>query len=199
MALVTVEELVEYMSQINLTDNQKIAAQQVLDGVQQQLESYLNRPLSPVRVREAGMSDWSGVVRASVTPIHSVISVEAMHGTAVEQEPTITPVPPEDAERIYDAISTTKIESTVVPGGIYVGGTGAWYVIEYVGGYKGYVDDGIKLDIMRVAAREMTENHDDVLSIKTDFAAEPNAPVIVKGWQDDELRKWDRQRRRVIC
>jgi hypothetical protein len=144
------------------------------------------------------VSDWSGVVYASVTPIHQVLSIEPMHGTQTTQDPIITPIDVADADRVLDLLSSSPIVYTVVPGGVYVGGAGSWWVIDYIGGYKGFVDEGLRTDILRVAAREMTDNHDDVLSIKTDFAAEPNAPVIVKGWHDDELKKWDRQRRRVI-
>ena len=57
----------------------------------------------------------------------------------------------------------------------------------------------IKLGILRVAAREMTMNHDDVLSIKDDFAREPaNAAEIRKGWTPEDLAPFERLRRRTV-
>lgn len=198
MSLVTVEELIEYMSDIRLTPNQRVAAQYVIDGVQQELENYLNRPLEPVLVREAGVSDYDGIVYASVTPVHEVRSIEPLTGTPTTYETVIEPIDVDEFDRIMDRLPSTSIGPTAVAGGIYAGQIGRWFVITYVGGYKGYVDAALKLDIMRVAAREMTDNHDDVLSIKTDFAQEPNVPPVILGWTPDELKKWDRQRRRVI-
>ena len=198
MSLVTVDELIEYMSDIRLTQNQRVAAQYVIDGVQQELENYLNRPVEPVLVREVGYADRDGIVNVSVTPVHEVRSVERMDVTPTTYEPVIEPIDPDEFDRVVDYLPSTANAMTAVPGGIYTGSTGVWFSVVYVGGYKGYVDAALKLAIMRVAARERTNNHDDALSIKTDFAQEPNVPPIQIGWTQDELKKWDRLRRRVI-
>jgi hypothetical protein len=45
----------------------------------------------------------------------------------------------------------------------------------------------------------MTMNHDDVLSIKDDFAREPaNAAEIRKGWTPEDLAPFERLRRRTV-
>jgi hypothetical protein len=60
--------------------------------------------------------------------------------------------------------------------------------------------DSIMLAILRVAAREFQTNHDDTMSLRDTSATTPTDPVPVprKGWQDDELRQFDRIRRRVV-
>lgn len=197
MALVSVDDLTEYMSDISLTSSQRAAAQVVLDGVQQELETYLNRPLSPVMVREIGVADHSGFLQVSVSPVHQIVSIQPYLGDERTQEAVVTPLDRELNERTVDWLPVTGAVTSVTSGHIYTGYPTGWVIVKYIGGYNGYVDDALRLNIMRVAAREMTMNHDDTLSLKDDFPREPANAVQAKGWQPDELRKWDRLRRRV--
>jgi hypothetical protein len=197
MALVTVADLRKYMSDISLSANQQAVAQRVLDGTQQMLELHLGRPVQPVQVREKRRSDSMGDVALSVTPVYKVISLRRM-GTADAVIPSrdLVPLSEDEVNRVWDAMPETNI---AVPGGIHVGQTFRWYVVEYIGGYNGYVDDALKLAILEVASRTMTVNHDDVLTIKDDIAREPaNASSLQKGWTIDELTMFDRIRRRTV-
>lgn len=196
MAIVTVADLRKYMSDISLTANQQSIAQTVLDGTQQQLELYLGRPIQPVQVREKARSNGSGDLTLSVTPVQKIIDLRVLTTTdSVTPSVDTTPLSEEEVDRVWDAMSVSDM---IVPGGAYVGRWFTWYVVEYIGGYNGFVDDALKLAVLEVASRTMTVNHDDVLSIKDDIAREPaNAASIEKGWRDEELRRFDRLRRRI--
>lgn len=197
MALVTVTDLREYMSNVSLNAAQTRTAQVVLDGTQQALELHLNRPVQPVQVREKRRANNSGDLHLSVAPVHTVISLRAL-GSADEATFTtdITPLSADEADRVWDAMS---VEDAIVPGGLSSLSPGAWYVVEYVGGYNGWADDALKLAILEVASRTMTVNHDDVLTIKDDMASEPGRTAsLVKGWTEDELKRFDRLRRRLV-
>lgn len=197
MAIVTVSDLRKYMSDISLTPNQQQSAQLVLDGVQQQLELYLGRPVQPVQVREKARSNGSGDLTLSVTPVYKIIDLRVLTTTgSITPAVDSTPLAEDEVDRIWDAMSVSDI---IVPGGAYVGRWFTWYIVEYVGGYNGFSDAALQLAILEVASRTMTVNHDDVLSIKDDIAREPaNASSIQKGWRPEELRQFDRLRRRVV-
>lgn len=196
MALVTATDLREYMSDVSLSPGQMRTAQTVLDGVQQTLETYLNRPVQIMQVRERRQSNSSGDLVLTVTPIYKVLSLRPL-GAITPTTMTvfdITPLTPEDIDRVWD---TMPGNNNVVPGGIYVSQPGAWYTVEYIGGYNGYANDQIKLAILEVASRIMTTNHDDTMSLKEGIANEPSGQPLVRGWTDEELRRFDRLRRRT--
>jgi hypothetical protein len=197
MAIVTVADLRKYMSDISLSANQQQAAQMVLDGVQQQLELYIGRPVQPVQVREKARSNGSGDLTLSVTPVYQILNLRVLttSGMVVPNVDT-TPIAEAEVDRLWDAMS---VNNMIVPGGAHVGRWFTWYIVEYIGGYNGFVDDALKLAILEVASRTMTVNHDDVLSIKDDIAREPaNASSIQKGWRPEELQQFDRLRRRIV-
>ena len=72
MALVTVTDLREYMSDVSLTNRRYAPQQTVLDGVQQSLELYLGRPYRS-QVREKRRSNADGDLMLSVTPVYTII------------------------------------------------------------------------------------------------------------------------------
>ena len=197
MAIVTVAELREYMSGVSLTASQQKAAQIVIEGTQEELETYLGRPVQFVQVREKLRSDGSGDLTFSVAPVQKIISLRMLgQATGPSLTTDITPLSEAEAERVVDRMS---LQNIIIPGGAYVGRAFSWYIVEYVGGYSGYADKALKLAIMEVASRTMTVNHDDVISIKDDFAREPNNEArIQKGWRDEELKRFDRLRRRTV-
>ena len=198
MALVTVADLRKYMSDISLSSKQMDMAQLALDAAQQALETYLGRPVQPVQVREKRRSNSAGDLVLSVTPVHQVLSVRLSSATenTIPTDPTPIALTASDIDRLWDAAPTSY---NIVPGGVYVGRSRTYYVIEYIGGYNGYADDFLKNQILEVASRTMTVNHDDTLTIKGDMAQEPSgAQQIKKGWTEDELKQFDRLRRRVV-
>lgn len=210
MTLVTVDELTSYMGGLELTGNQRgIVEQVILPGVQQDLETYLNRPVEPVHIREGLRADEYGWVWLRTTPVHQILSVTVSDGTDIT--PTFD-VPAAMAVlgdlRNLDEWGNPELYKYQVGGGgavlpagfypLYGGLSRPFYRVDYVAGYNGYVNEGLKLDICRIAAREAEMQFDDTMSLRgggTEAAQDSdNRP---KGWTADELVRWDRLRRRV--
>lgn len=197
MAIVTVTELREYMSQVSLNQAQLRSAQIVLDGTQQALERHLNRPVQLMQVRERVTSDWNGDIYLSVTPVHKVISLRAAEsGASVTLTVDSTPLAPQEVSRLWDAMPE---QLEIFPGGVRTGKADIDLDVQYIGGYNGYVDYDLKLKIMEVASRTITFNQDDTLSLKGSSAREPAGTPTFRdrGWRDDELKQLDRLRRRT--
>lgn len=207
MALVEVDELVSYMGGITLTTAQKTHVQEViLPGIQQELENYCNRPLEPVIVREGLRPDDRGFLWFRVTPIHEITSVTRSDGSTVTLN--TTPVAPTvsnpDDLRVYDEWGTPELYGYQLSA-FSLGYMGyptmvatPYYLAIYTAGYNGFVNEALRLDIMRVGARECEMQFDDTMSLRggqTEAASDSDSRV--KGWTQDELSKWDRLRRRV--
>lgn len=210
----TVDDLVAFMSGVTLTDDQRtMAAPVVLDGVQAALEVWLNRPIQPVLVREIIRSDADYRLWTTVAPIHYVVGlleVTETSGAALipSAAPALTTLTLADYQAFDNStvpddgneVITTIRRMDTMPHASYILATypDQDYQVDYVGGYNGFADPALKLAILRVAAREMTENHDDTLSIKEDFAKDVPAQPMLKGWQPHELTPLRRLKRRVL-
>lgn len=73
------------------------------------------------------------------------------------------------------------------------------YYVEYKAGYYGPYDNKLKLAILEVASREADRMYSDNVEITDGQAsASKAADTRTKGWQDDELKKFTRLKRRVI-
>lgn len=182
--IVSTSDLIDYMSGINLNAPQETAAEFVLAGIQADLERYLNRPLEPRTITETVRVDTDGRLHTTVSPI---ISVDSTSGLMIQ------------AGSLYVGSS---VGSTFTLGTF---GMEEYRTVTYVAGIDARTDPqyaDVRLSIMRVASREMTNRHDDTLSVKgleTDNVGEPTGPQNgVQGWTYDELRMHDRLRKRVI-
>lgn len=201
--LVSRDELIRYMSDISLTDSQKAAVDDSLRGVQGELEIYLNRPVQPVHIREVAMGSCDGSVYLTVTPVHRVLSVSTYNG-AYDQQPVtqLDPVPMEEVEGIRGLDDAVGFGANFrrIPGGIYGSYSNQYVLVEYIGGYIGYWDEGLKQAIKRVAAREIESNHDDSVNLRPEGGGQTAASdPRQRGWTQDELRALDRLRRRVMA
>lgn len=203
MSLVTVEDLIAYMNGVDFGELQTTAAQLVLDGTQSDLELYLSRNLTQVHVREKVSTDYNGEARLTYSPAQRILSIKPTNGAAVV--PTvIVPDALQDttlfAEEGVRVIDRQPSQMNIVPGGVFIGISRAWFIIEYLaGGFVTPYLPKIKLAILEVASRTMTLNHDDTVGVKGDVLGEvPNYHVVKKGWQEDELKQFDGLRRRTI-
>ena len=208
--IVSVDELKSYMSDITLSESQEAAVEEVLAGIQQDLEDHINRPLQPVQVREYIQTDSLGYANVRVSPVWKVIRRDQMDGmTSFLSYDLTTPYVPPVLERdpligedgtVIDYWGVESWGAPIhVPGGIFIGVPDTWFAIEYVGGALGFMNQKVKLAIMRVAAREVTGLHDNTLSLRqgnAEPAADPDPRP--KGWTDEELQRFERMRRRVI-
>ena len=207
MAVVTTEELIAYMSGISLGVQQTASAQAVINGIQKELELHLNRSLEPVHVRQKVQTNERGEARLKYSPIQQILSYKTINSTL--QIPTAiipdalqtTTLTKSDGTEL-DVIDLVPSQYNIVNGGVYLGSIWTWYVIEYIGG--GLVAeelDAVKTAILRVASRDVMNNHDQAISLKGDTMSEPTEtiPQLPLGWQPDELAKLEKLRRRVVA
>lgn len=200
--IVTVEELIRYMRNTHLTGDRLQEARSTLISVQEELEIYLNRPVEPVQVREVIGVDHAGHGYFSITPIWKVISVTPM-GRLYDLVPYVPPIMSRDPlvgsdGRVHDR--TGALLNTTPHSSLYVGPANSGnYLVEYIGGYNWYTKNAVKQQIKRVAAREIARNNDDTINFRDDSAEKSEkADDDVKGWTEEELKKFERYRRRVI-
>lgn len=176
-SFVKVSELKDYMSGIGLDADQASASQDVVDGVQRELERHCQRYFTR-RVRtEALYPDEFGRLWPKAVP---VVSVSSPLGLTTEGG---------NPNALVGAVG----------GGYW--GSSAPVLVTYIGGLDPDGDDlhDVRVAILRVASREVSALHSDVLD-PNDLSARParDRDNRVLGWTDDELRKFDRLRRRTV-
>lgn len=187
MGVVTVPEFRNYLSGLNVSDIQEQSMSMTLAGVQSELEKYLNRPVQEQRVMEEADVEENGNVYLGVTPIVAVYGIyyPGPLGEADLNNPINVASP-----------SFFRKNSNYLRLGLYAGGT---VFVDYKGGINGDKNPGIKLAIMRVAAREFMHNHGDSMSLSnTEARPESDPTPTPKGWTVDELTQFDRLRRRTV-
>lgn len=217
--LVSVANLVAYMGNMELTPEQEAEAEEILSGVQGELERYLNRPVEPVHVRESRPVDERGFIVFTVTPVIRINFIKDPEGNDITL-PTAVSLPPIAAvpgvDRTWDRVGAGEVSGA--PYEFFVG-YGNWFMppdslgwvigdplspygrsfyCDYVGGYNGESDDDMVNAIKRVAARECERQFDDTLTIRgasQDAALQSDSRN--KGWTTDELKEFSRVRRRI--
>lgn len=200
-SIVDVADFKKYMSNVNLDADQWASADLVLAGVQQELETYLNRPIQPIRIREVCHVDDAGYINLTATPVWEITEMVVVGG-GTPLPATVATLTMDDATVVANYIHNNYASGPMrVPGGVRVGYMpDTDILVDYIGGWDGYQVAGLKLAIMRVAAREMTAQNDDFLSLQSSTAQEGSKPDDRDlGWTVDELVRWDRLRRRVIA
>ena len=185
MSVVTLPEFQNYMSGIRMTEIQQLDAVAILDGVQSELEIYINRPLQQRRMTEQVECDPLGRVFLSVTPIVSVYGVYRTNIDGTQGE-VVDP----------DALP----QRWFTRGGNFLTlNRGGVFFIDYLGGVNADIVPAVKLAIKRVAAREYVAKHGDNMVVQSTELRPPEDPTpIPKGWTDEELAKFDRLRRRTV-
>lgn len=204
MALVNPDDLARYMSGIRMNDTQKQSAEDILAGVQSDLEDHINRPLEPVRSREMVRVDRSGYLNVRHTPVHAVLRIQD-YGSTLPSRPTdvVENYQPEASESIplVDYAPVNNGSNMIVPGGVKYGTPGGYVLIEYLAGNTEFVRRAlpkVKLAIMRVAAREFDAMHNDSMRVRGG-STEATPPPTEIGWTDAEKAEFDRLRRRVMA
>lgn len=202
--LVQVNELKAYMGGWN--DYNDGAISDVLLGVQQELETWLNRPLEYIQIREIVQSDRQGFLYLSVTPVRKVISCGVTTASDLIDVPDNLVEPyvmvrdallDEDA-RIVDRTTAYTTSFRPAAGGLWVNAPFTSYLVEYIGGYNYYTDEALKLAIKRVAAREVRRYYVDDASMNLgglDNTEQGDTRLV--GWTKEELTRLERYRRRV--
>lgn len=210
--LVSVAELTEYMGGFQmLPARQTFVETVILPGIQGELENHCNRPLELVHVREA---DPEGYIVFSVTPVVSFVGVTRSDGEAVtipkplpDPLPAMTPIPGITRELDIAGVGVTPYPHKLYVGPILFTGPTLFltqapvsYLAEYVGGINGTKVPGLKTAIMRVAAREVEKQFDETMSLRGGgVEAADDSDDRDKYWTEEELKQWDRYRRRVTA
>lgn len=203
--LVSAEELSAYMSGIRLNNTQMEAATAVLAGVQASLETHLHRLLEPVRAREMVRVDRNGFLNVRHTPVTGVLRIQDYGSTLPSLPGSVVPnyTPESNVDLpLRDYVPVNNGLHMIVPGGIKYGSPDQYVLVEYVAGGDRRVQDHLpqlKLAIMRVAAREVQFMHDDTMSLRNATASTPADTIPQKGWTEEELRQFDRLRRRIMA
>lgn len=212
--LVTAAELVTYMQGIVLTTEQTTFVEEiVLPGVQQELETYLGRPVEAMHVREARTPDSEGFIFLTVTPVWEVLSFN--YGSDAN---VVVPTTYKPAALTLTAPGVSLWDPAQHGTGNEPWGTGqANYInlfdyspvyigrptqvlVEYIGGYNGHANESLKLGIMRVAAREVGRLFDNTIGLLGGSGqAAQEGDRREKGWTEAELKGYDRMRRRVVA
>lgn len=172
--VVSTGELKDYMSGIGLDADQAEAAQDILDGLQQQLERYCQRPMVRREVTETLWPDEYGRLWPTATP---VVSISVPTGLAVQGNSIV-------------GVSYGPLAGPIAGGAVSV---------TYVGGVDGKNEPDVRLAILRAAAREVDARHSDVVAVN-DLSERPAQPIDRRdyGFTDVELAQFDRFRRRTV-
>lgn len=194
--------LIAYMSGIGLTADQTSALQDVLDGTQRELERYCRRWFQRKTWVEWLTPDEFGRLWPTSVP---VLSVSDPAGLTPYQDNSLrgwSPVgSPISLGQLGGGIDRYLMQG--VSGGVISDGFagGANVLTTYIGGLDPDGDDiqDVRTGILRVAAREAEVRHDDTLD-PSDLEARNPAQHDKRtiGWTTDELKKFDRLRRRTV-
>lgn len=174
-------DLKDYMSGIGLDADQAEASQDVLDGLQRELERHCRRLFERKERTERVRVDELGRVWPRAVPVVSITS-------------------PVDTFTVgwgnmLDPVSSLTLAA---PWGL----PGGFVELTYVGGLDPEEDDlhDVRIAILRAAAREVTDRHDDTLSVKdTDARDRQRTDKRELGFTEAELKKFDRLRRRTVA
>lgn len=171
--IVSVDELNDFMSNPEWGAPQRYAAELAIAGAQAEVEEYLNRPVELQERVETVYTEGDGAVWLSATPVRSVVSV----------------VDPSPGALAFN---------WVFRGGFLWYGTAADVpvTVTYVGGLDGPNEPAIRLTVLRVAAREMQNRHDDALGVKDLDTADVDPLPL--GLQDEDRLRISRRRRRTV-
>lgn len=207
MALVTVSDLKTYMD-ISFSNRQEDAAQFVIDGLQSELETYLRRPVEVATFVEVHVMDNHdvGIPMSAFFYNHNYNTTNV--STEMSQPPTtvylnnspvisvasVTIVHPLN-NTVYAQVADRDFIVRTYGIDLYTAYANDRVTVTYNAGYAGGNIKLFKIMILRAAAREVQNMHDDVVGIKDLSARE----VALKetGFLEQELvavKRWRRNR-----
>lgn len=209
MALVTLEELKDYMD-FTLTNTQEDAAQLVLDGLQDELEFVIRRPAEVRSFTEDWLVLDHGGSASVGSPFYGSGSAISYGGSYVEyaqptviylsQSPvvTVSSVTQQNFSTSSPTTLTAGTDYSVAKFGIYVYGAqvNSRITVSYTAGIDGTTLPYFKLVLLRAAAREMQNMHDDTVGLK-DLTTRNVAPLTT-GFTDSEVARLSRYKRKRI-
>ena len=197
--LVSVAELRQKLNGVRFNDGQVSEATILLSGLQEEIETFLNRPVEPTLVRELASADANGIARLAVTPVISVFEVSRFGTTNNTVTSSWTSIAPKDRDGYPEGRKMAFMgNGYIVPGGVRVGVPGVSYFVEYVGGLTGTPVAGIKRAILQIAARTWTAERGDAVALQDGNPSDTDNLVGPSGWTYEELGRFARYQRRVV-
>lgn len=208
MALVTQTDLERYMD-IKFSNRQSHAAEFVLDGLQGEMESILRRPVEQTQFTESYRVESTniGIPNASFFYDYSLDTTKSGEVLSFLQPPytvylrnspvvsvtslTVTAPNPESATQTLTEGSDFIVRRYGVD--VYRTFANDRIDITYTAGLDGANLPFFKLLILRAAAREMQNMHDDVVGLK-DLETRNVAPLTT-GFTPEEIQSLRKHRR----
>lgn len=216
MAVITLPELTSYMggnpAQSPLTQSQQeLVSTTIIPGIQQELEKYLNMTVELVQVRESLAPEPDGFIYFTYAPVRKLINaVWSQTGAVALELNQFTPDPlvvdPSITRPVIDRTATSATSSSYryytgissFPG-LYSGVNPAYMVVDYIAGYNGSADQGLRTALLRVTAREVERLFDTVAGVRNGSLENVSeSDTRQKGWTVEELQALNRLKRRVI-
>lgn len=211
MALITSNDIMTYMD-ITFSNVQEDAADIVIEGLQAELEAYLRRPLEQqeftetYRVPDYGTGlpsnayhyNYDSVNVSDTQIVSSGISYIPVYTLYLDNSPVVsvsslTITRPSSIASV--SVQTAEDDYIVRPYGVdlYNAGANDKIDITYTAGLDGASIKIFKLLMLRAAAREMQNMHDDVVGLK-DLTTRNVAPLET-GFSERELMSIKKYRR----
>jgi hypothetical protein len=212
MSIISFDELSAYMGGPSVTPAQQALIENIIiPGIQEQLEKYLNCTVELVQVRESLQPESDGYVYFTYAPVRFILSATWSTTGAIplelqQYQPSNIVVDPTVTRPVINHTGLAGSDSpyryyTGYGGfGAFAGGWVAPYlVMDYIAGYDGTNDNALKLAQLRVTAREVERQFDTTMGIRSgSLEAGGESDTRPKGWTADELKQFDRLKRRVI-
>lgn len=210
MSIITLSDLSTYMGGNTLTPTQQTqVTNTIIPGIQEELERYLNTTVELVQVRESLAPECDGYVYFTYAPVRQILSATwsytgAQPVTITQYVPPTVSVDPSVTRPVIDRTTVAVTDSSYrfnvgFAPAVFLSGPQPYMVFDYIAGYDGKNDKGLKLDLLRVTAREVERQFDTSVGIRSG-SLEPAAESDTrqKGWTKEELASLDRLKRRMI-
>jgi hypothetical protein len=204
MVLVSLDDLTTYMD-IKFSNRQQRAAQFVLSGLQSELEAYLRRPIEiGTFVEQHVVPSDSGSFPVSSHLYDYTLDTTGNPPSYIQPALTVymrnSPITSVDNVKVYPSngasiAAVENVDYVVQRYGLdlYRAMPDDRVEVTYVAGLDGAALPVFRLLILRAAAREMQNMHDDVVGLK-DLESRNVAPLTT-GFTPEELQSVKRWRR----
>lgn len=212
MSVITLEDVKTYLGG-KLTPNQEdLVSNLIIPGIQGELETYLNTFVELVQVRESLQPEADGYVYFTHAPVRRLLNIQwsqvgAAPITVQQYTPPEFPLQPGITRPVVDHALTSSTASPwryniglIGFPGLFISSQPAYVVTDYVAGLDGGAEPAIKMQLLRVTAREVEREFDTSTGVRAGVlepASESDSKP--KGWQPEELQRLKRYKRLVIA
>lgn len=177
MSPLVTPEVIASLTKRSFTDTDRDAVEQIIEMIEGELRSYVNRPLTPTAFLAEKITLEDGFLATLNTP---VLSVQAL--------------------RLSSTGSAYTGSYTITSGGLRISdetGTGPDYEVDYTAGVWPDQSGVLKSLVASRVTRVLAKVQDDATGVRTLTQEGYTAAYLDEGWTDQELKLADRLRRRT--